>query len=237
MKLSKLSAWIGRLTLIVVGIAVGMGIVVLVQLNAETVIDTAIIWGAAVGIGVFLLAVLLYSILRPKTLIDDDGEEEDLDPQTAQVAALAIAGKFGVPEEELLAALPFLKRQTLNLAQIVARIWSSATALGAAIAVTGSVIAMVTAVAALRQVDRIDFQNRLIQQQLEEAKASRAASVFAAQLPSLLAAMDDERGNQEGMWVPSSSLIARIQALIDLSEPFRNDSKIDVAVAALNEIE
>lgn len=234
-KLIKLSNGLARLALIVVGITVGMAATILVQMNSEGVLNLTLLWGVVIGLGLAVLAVLLYAALGPKTLKDPTPEPSHPSPEAARAAIDAAAKKWGITEDELDGLLAYAKRQGSGLAVLAARFWSSATALGTAVAITGSVIAMITAIAALRQVDRIDAQNALIEQQIEEAKASRAASVFAAQLPSLLAAIDAERNGRLDLWIPSSELIARIQSIVDLAEPYKSYPEIDQAVTALNE--
>jgi len=100
--------------------------------------------------------------------------------------------------------------------------------MGIAIGIVGTVISMASVVAANKQVDRMDYQNNLIKQQIYEATATRISQLFAAQLPSLLEELKESkaRKSKSKRWTIDEDLLARIQALIDATQPYSIDKEI-----------
>ncbi len=177
---------------LVVGICLGAVAVMLIDSNAELALDRSLAWGVAIGIGFCILAAFILIMLRPKEMEAPPPLPEEELLQARETLA-KVSARLDLNEGETNRLIELGKQQAKGLAALGLRLWSGAAALGMAAAVAGSVIAMVTAFAAIRQVSRIDAQNELLEAQIFEAQASRAAGVFAAQLPSVLATIDADR--------------------------------------------
>jgi hypothetical protein len=121
---------------------------------------------------------------------------------------------------------------------IVAALFSSAAAIGLAVAILGSVISLAAVVAAYHQVEKMEGQNSLITQQVFESKATRVSQLFAAQLPPLLQEIaDSRRESKAGPWAVSDELQARLQALIYATQPYMPDGTVAALRRATRPIE
>lgn len=236
-----------RATWLIVGACIGAVAYILIDSNSELVLDKSLFWGIALGIGFCILAVFILIMLRPREMEPEDPPQAQ-DLTEARDAIVQLGHKLDLDDTQIERLLGATRRQGKALLALGLRLWSGAAALAMAVAIVGSIITMITALAAIRQVNRIDTQNALLETQIEEAQASRAANLFAAQLPSLLAQIDAERIVHEekfgpftedsppnaDLWTPSINLRARIQTVIDTSEPYLSDPEVDRAIMALN---
>ncbi len=320
MRLVRLLSFVKPAALLLAGGVIGALIAGFAMTNAEVFLESTIWLGIVVGIGLCFLAFMAYWLVRPRNT-DAPASPSSTDLQSAKDALVKATQSLGLENAQAEQLVDTAKTQGRILLALGIRLWTGAASLGLALAVAGSVIAMVTAFAAIRQVSRIDAQNALFETQIFEAQATRAASVFTAQLPSLLAAIDAERKTATAkaldeymapafadafnryvsetletysltatpeeterlrrvfyaqnwdrlpdtikdelpkdvfshgsnflsasdlrelteefedrtfLWVPSAALRARIQSVIDTSEPFLRLPDVDQAVAALN---
>lgn len=229
--MAKLFYFVKSIAPLMLGIGLGAGLTLVVIFRAEIVLDQAIFIGIAAGSCAFVFFLLIRFIVQkiPKSNRADNGEN------VGKTLIKSILERVNPLSNSLDDTTNKVHETITNSISVGISYWSATVALGIGIAAVGAVIAMVTALSSIRQVDRIDAQNRLIEQQIFQAKATRISSVFSAQLPSLLTAIDNEREDRS-IWQPSRSLVARIQAAIDVSEPFSSDPFIDTKILSLREM-
>ena len=240
---ARLATLLLRATWMLLGITIGAVFVLLFQSRSEAMLGWSLWMGVAIGVGLSLFSLFAWLLLRPRdTETPTAPAPEPGEMREAMISALT---GLGLPRDKAVRLWQATRNRAGHLSVLGLRLWSGTAALGLALTVTGAVIAMITAIAAIRQVDRIDSQNALIATQIEESRASRAAGIFAAQLPSLLEALDVERAavmasrtgrpaDAPQLWIPSAALVARIQAVIDSLERYRRVDWIDRSVGALN---
>ncbi|MFK7880136.1 pentapeptide repeat-containing protein [Roseobacter sp.] len=188
--------------------------------------------GLTVGLAVCVFCFVFFIIVRliaknSKVVVQErvkDGKSND--EKKIVLVLSSLLERFAPEIEDHEQAGERLISNAREVGRIGLSYWSATAALGIAITAMGLVIAMVTAMAAINQVNRIDIQNSLIEQQIYEAQASRVSSLFSAQLPDLIAAIDLERSGQDE-WVPSNLLVSRIQAIVDVAEPYLIDHEVE----------
>lgn len=215
-------------TLLLFGIVIGGGVTIFAVLAGPDFFENVSAIGIIVGTVLFTLSaffILLRNVLRSQINEKSIGKfnEEYLYPFFDEI----LSKKLG--DENL--SIKWSRKTSHLVNNFVSKgvlAWSTwvgaSIALAAAVALASSVVSLATVIIGQRQVDRLDSQNRLIGQQIYEATATRVSSVFSAQLPSLLEAIDASRPkNNEQNWEVSAELVARVQAIVDLAEPYASD--------------
>ncbi|QBF30778.1 hypothetical protein CFI11_06045 [Thalassococcus sp. S3] len=209
--------------------AAGIGLTVFALFVAEYFLTSLIIGGVAIvlsGILVFLVFKTLAARIAARKLASED------ETRNPFVRALVERLTEGIAETDI--SKKDLEHKTNDALKGLSAAYAGAVAIGISVAALGAVIALVSAVASLRQVERIDVQNQLIEAQIYESQVNRISSIFSAQIPSLMTEIERER-NGESSWVPSRGLQARIQTIIDTSEPYLSDPEIEKILIALRE--
>lgn len=243
--LSTVRALLQFIAVLTAGVTVGVG-GTLLAVNAGTfVYQKAMAIGVAVGFaafGLFILFRLSLTRLMRNSVGDSSAYQSGV--RSALVFVQATFGAPATSDDTRRAAEAFADRAASWLKQGIDLVFAysgAAAAIGIGVGIVGSVISMAAVVAAHRQVDRMDNQNRLIEQQIFEATATRISQLFAAQLPSLL---DEIQRNKEtsaklekqktASWRPSDDLVARIQALIYATQPYSADPEVSAWLTKLN---
>ena len=215
------------------GLSAGSAITVLFINVSGEVLEGAMLIGIIAGLAAFVLFLLLRIVLinlaeeklrRSLETSQWFGELQDI---------VGVTIKQYVPQDDegretAMKIADFLPTSVQSLAAAGSAWLATSATLALVVAMAGAVVSLGTIVVAYRQIDRLDQQNTLIQQQIFEAKATRVSSVFAAQLPGLLAEIDrlqPDDASQE--WDVPPSLAARIQAVINLAEPYAPDTTVD----------
>ncbi|TWO67029.1 pentapeptide repeat-containing protein [Caenimonas sedimenti] len=223
--------WLQFIALIASGFVVGTG-ATLLALNASTfVYEKAAVVGIAAGFGAFALFFFARTALVGLMQRSVGDAEAYRGGVRMALQAMATVFRNGKPlaEEEARSLDEIADQAGDKLKQgstLALAYFGAAASMGIAIAIVGSVISMAAVVAAHRQVDRMDLQNKLLEQQIQEAAATRISQVFAAQLPSLLEAIQKSR-DSKGNWTLNGDLLGRIQTLIHATQPYTVDEDVN----------
>lgn len=214
---------------IILGCAIGIGLTSIWLLQAELALNSGVIAGAVSGFGAFLFFLLVRATITQSKPKPSDNSSNN----TGYLSYSFVKGFLpkGDDAEQRAKEIVEIAQNTIKAG---ISYWSAAVAVGFGLTAAGAAVAMVTALAAIRQVERIDSQNRLIELQIFEAKASRISATFSAQLPSLIEQIYAEKSGQ-ATWSPSPELAARIQTVIDLAEPYMVDSLADEMINRLRD--
>lgn len=211
---------LGALTPALIGVTVGIILTLGFLFRAEWLLERSV-W---VGFAGATFALFLFAVFRGMTrsfsgLRSSSESKSDQDIFEKLLGEiLPKSSEFSVSRDEMLSRVRAISKTVMNF-------WGATIAIGFCFTAIGAVIATITALAAIRQVDRLDKQNKLIDLQISIAKSARSSAVFAAQLPSLLDEIYRERADQS-LWTPSQSLQARIQALVFSVEPYQIDNQV-----------
>lgn len=217
----------------IAGVVVGSATTLLVLSIGPEFMNWSVAVGGVTGIVCFLCFALIRALFRAPLFSQKrptGSESLDNSPLAilASTAGEALARhdpKAKAAVEEIARQLPGLARSGISAATAF---WGASTSLALGVTVAGAVVSMSAVIAAYRQVERMDQQNRLIEQQIFEATATRISSVFAAQLPALLQDLDKSRAsNPSRDWEVEPSLVARIQALINGTQPYSVDEQVN----------
>lgn len=230
---SFISRVLKTLGLLLAGLSAGSAITVLFINVSGEVLEGAMLIGIIAGLAAFVLFLLLRIILinlaeekLRESLTNSQWFDELQDTLESLIKSYVPQDEDGRETAKKLAS--FLPTSVQSLAAAGSAWLATSATLALVVAMAGAVVSLGTIVVAYRQIDRLDQQNTLIQQQIFEAKATRVSSVFAAQLPGLLSEIDrlqPDDASQE--WEVPPSLAARIQAVINLAEPYAPDTTVD----------
>lgn len=233
MKSSFITGVLKTIGLLLAGLSAGSALTVLFLSVSGEVLEGAMLIGIIAGLAAFVLFLLLRIVLinvaedRLRRSLKSSQWMKDFQ----EIVGATFAKYTPKSEDEDNAQkklLEFIPSSLQSLTSVVSAWLATSATLALVIAMAGAVVSLGTIVVAYRQIDRLDQQNTLIQQQIYEAKATRVSSVFAAQLPGLLAEIDrlqPDDASQE--WQVPPSLAARIQAVINLAEPYAPDTTVD----------
>lgn len=214
---------------IFLGVAAGIGLTVFALFVAEYFLTGLIIAGVAIVLSGILVLLVFKTLAARIAARKQPSEDETRNPF---VRAIVERLTEGIPDADL--SKKDLEHKANDALKGLSAAYAGAVAIGISVAALGAVIALVSAVASVRQVERIDVQNQLIEAQIYESQVNRISSIFSAQIPSLMTEIERERDG-ESSWVPSRGLQARIQTIIDTSEPYLSDPEIDEVLIALRE--
>lgn len=237
--MSSVPAILRASSLLLTGAAVGIGVAALVLTLGEAALETGLLVGAVAGLGAFCLFLLIRTLLVTLALRQLGGEAAPDGPvaRAALTYVTRIGALVGQPADEAEAQGKAVIEATAGRLRgwisAALALWGASASLALAVTMAGLLISVGTLVLSQRQITRLDRQNSLIEQQIYEAKATRISTVFAAQLPALLAAIEAERGQQGADWVPSRALTSQIQAMVNLAEPYATDLVVDGWLARL----
>ncbi|WP_299602744.1 pentapeptide repeat-containing protein [uncultured Tateyamaria sp.] len=211
---------LGALTPVLIGVAIGIVLALGFLFRAEWLLEGSV-W---VGFAGATFALFLFAVFRSLTRSFSDlrGNSESKSDQDIFESLL---GEILPNSSQLSGSRDEILTRVRAISKTVMSFWGATIAIGFCFTAIGAVIATITALAAIRQVDRLDKQNELIDLQISIAKSARSSAVFAAQMPSLMDEMYRERAEQS-LWTPSQSLQARIQALIYSLEPYQVDNQV-----------
>jgi len=208
------------------GASVGCGLTLLVYIFGESLLTRSIVVGASIGVGLFVLFILLRTFVVGNT---SSAFRMRTSASTESVFVSRLLDVVGISSDDTAKARREVAAAIRSFLVTLSSVWSASVSLGIAVGIAGSVIAMVTAISSVRQVQRIDKQNELISSQIYEARATRISSGYIAQLPSVLESINRERSDYDAPndWEASRELVARIQSLIDTTEPYVVDPAVD----------
>jgi hypothetical protein len=228
--LSAIAQWLRAFASLMAGIVIGTGFTVLILNVGGDFWETSVWIGATAGITAFVLFVLVRILLTHSINVVG---KKSIGPGPLAAFISRFANAFFPGNEAQRQAVDEIAEATPRLANaafsFLSATLAASAAVGLAVAIAGTVVSMATVVATFHQVERMDRQNKLIEQQIAEAKATRVSSVFAAQLPALLGEIDRARPAESSTpWRVSPALVARIQALIYATQPYAVDEEIDV---------
>ncbi len=203
------------------GLGLGVALTLLSIFYSEWIFET----GALVGIAFATVSAIVFVLVRTALKFSRSSEKEESENTVNDLVGLLFETLAPTTSnrEQLTQKLSNRVRSAIT---IVGGYWGAAISLGFCFTALGVVITMITALAAVNQVERLDQQNKLISEQISVAFSTRSASIFATQLPTLINEIYTERAGRE-KWVPSNGLILRIQALANSIEPYRPDQRIE----------
>ena len=218
---------------LLLGVISGVGLSILVLTLGDAFISRYVIYGAVTGIGLFVLFILL-RVALVGIANKEISQFDKKDNSTLDALFKWCLSSANVEINQ--AQLESLKTRAFAVVNSLTTAWGAFLAMSAGIALAGTLVAMIAALAAIRQVDRIEQQNKLIEQQIFEATAARVSAVYAAQLPTLLDSIKKEREQAEDIsdWIASKELVALIQSLINTTEPYLNDAKVNSMLEIVN---
>jgi hypothetical protein len=226
------------LALLLAGVTIGAGATIFFVSAGPAVYERGMILGIGAGLALFAAFVLFRVVLGVflNRSVGEAGKYASGFISTLRpVLTILRAGKPLLPEEET-AVQQLAQRAGTTMqsgAQLLMSYAGAVTSIALAAGVVGAVVSMAAVVAANHQVQRMDDQNELIKSQIFEATATRVSQVFAAQLPSLLEAIEESRSRSsaipDDVWIAEPELIARIQALIYATQPYSRDEEVDLA--------
>lgn len=218
----RILSLLGGLTPLILGVALGVGSTLLIINYSELVLDRSIV----VAFGICIAGLLIFLLARVWWIARQRNQTDNSAPAMPILIQSAI-DRF-VPSDQRIAAQRQVAEQLAKVVRAAILLWSGTVALGIGIAALAAALTLVQALAAIRQVDRIEIQNRLIQsqnqladRQMLEARIARISSIYSAQLPILFSEIESER-DADGRWKPSQSLIAQIQNVVNSAEPYKN---------------
>ncbi|GFE67243.1 pentapeptide repeat-containing protein [Litoreibacter roseus] len=230
---SFLTRILKTLGLLLAGLSAGSAITVLFINVSGELLEGAMLVGIIAGLAAFVLFLLLRIVLinLAEEKLRQSLANSEWFSELQEIVDITIKRYFPKNDEGPEAAgklANFLPTSVQSLASAGSAWLATSATLALVVAMAGAVVSLGTIVVAYRQIDRLDQQNTLIQQQIFEAKATRVSSVFAAQLPGLLAEIDRLQPNDASQdWDVPPSLAARIQAVINLAEPYAPDTTVD----------
>lgn len=226
--MNNLSRKIWAAALLIFGLVCGVGLSLLAQGAAETALTGTIIVGLVSGLALFLVFLFIRSLVGPTKIEPDKLVRNET---ISKIAELVVS--FGGGQKDAGEAKEKVLKETSGFIATGVAVWTAASALAAGIALVGAVFAAIAALAALRQVDRITHQNRLIEEQLYEGKATREAQIFSSMLDLVLASMEDTiaktpgepaAGEPAGRHIPQD-VVARINAVLTSFSPYQRSSR------------
>lgn len=211
---------LGALTPVLIGVAIGIVLALGFLFRSEWLLERSV-W---VGFAGATFALFLFAVFRSLTR-SFSGFRGSSESKSDKDIFEKLLGEILPKSSNLSGSRDEILTRVRAISKTVMSFWGATIAIGFCFTAIGAVIATITALAAIRQVDRLDKQNELIDLQISIAKSARSSAVFAAQLPSLLDEIYRERADQS-LWTPSQSLQARIQALAFSVEPYQIDNQI-----------
>lgn len=233
MKPSFIASVLKTIGLLLAGLSAGAALTVLFLSVSGEILEGAMLIGIIAGLAAFVLFLLLRIVLinvaehRLRHSLKSSQWIKDCQDLVGLTFSEYIQNSEGQSNTQK-KLLEFIPSSMQSLMSVVSAWLATSATLALVVAMAGAVVSLGTIVVAYRQIDRLDQQNTLIQQQIYEAKATRVSSVFAAQLPGLLAEIarlqPDDASQQ---WQVPPSLAARIQAVINLAEPYAPDPTVD----------
>ncbi|MEO0917567.1 MAG: hypothetical protein AAFY31_11395, partial [Pseudomonadota bacterium] len=164
---------------IFLGVAAGIGLTVFALFVAEYFLTSLIIAGVAIVLSGILVFLVFKTLAAKIAAREQPSEDETRNPF---VRAIVERLTEGIPEADI--SKKDLEHKTNDALKGLSAAYAGAVAIGISVAALGAVIALVSAVASLRQVERIDVQNQLIEAQIYESQVNRISSIFSAQIPS-----------------------------------------------------
>ena len=223
------------------GMLIGASLTALFIGAGARLLEEALIVGVVSGLAAFVAFLLLRLLVVSSTARFWQRSSESA--RVVRGASLAwrpvssLLARAGLrdPRERAELRHAFVALANAGATAVGAWIGTAAT-LALVVTMAGTVVSLATVVVAHRQIDRLDRQNELIDLQLYEAKATRVSAVFAAQLPSLLVAIEESRPpSSSEIWEVPPALIARIQGVVNLAEPYSTDSVVSGWKTALGD--
>jgi len=172
--------------LLIFGLVSGVGLSLLAQGAAEAALTGTIIVGLVSGLALFLVFLFVRSLLGPTKIEPGDLVRNETISKFAELVV-----SFGGSGKDTREAKEKVLEETSGFISTGVAVWTAASALAAGVALVGAVFAAIAALAALRQVDRITQQNRLIEEQLYESKATREAQIFSSMLDLVLVSIQE----------------------------------------------